>query len=96
MACNQPPKSSWAERQWRGAGRVLRVSHQPRLPNPGGIRQVVKVRNLCGVQFQLWLGRGDAVFLFKGLLGRWLSGHLVTPVMHSEQPWPVVASGVMA
>lgn len=76
MACNQPPKSSWAERQWRGAGRVLRVSHQPRLPNPGGIRQVVKVRDLCGVLFQLCRGYSGFRLLFTGRLWRRLAGHL--------------------
>ena len=75
-ACNQSPESGGAEGQGSGTGWVLGITHQLRLPDPSGIRQVIKIRDLCSVHFQLCQGLGCSLQLFTGRLRRWLAGHL--------------------
>ena len=75
-ACNQSPECGGAEGQGRGTGWVLGITHQLRLPDPSGIRQVIKIRDLCSVHFQLCQGLGCSLQLFTGRLRRWLAGHL--------------------
>ena len=75
-ACNQSPECGGAEGQGRGTGWVLGITHQLRLPDPSGIRQVIKIRDLCSVHFQFCLGLGGSLQLFTGRLRCWLAGHL--------------------